>query len=377
MSGVLERLQALVTTAVRKPEGPVAGVCCDTDSTASVDSRAPIGDTHRPSSEHEKQGRWRRRRQTDATVSSVSTVGSAGSADGGAAATASPSPSPSVSAAASSKQEMEKLLWYRMRDLERLSRLHPVSKVLQQEAWDCGLACVCMLLRASGQPTCSVAQLARQAQTASVWTVDLAFLIRRNLPHADFTYYTAWAGVNPDHSQNRFYDDMLDDDERRVMQLFANARTGMSVHIVEIAIPLLDLKRFLVHRQYVAVLLVDSAELKCTVCARARSFSSAGPRTHSRSRSVNIFRSSKPAEAAAPTDPPSRSSLLSWFSRKRRARDGYLGHYILLFAYIPSLDVFLYRDPAIPEEFCLASADIVNTARTRPGTDADCIIVKL
>ncbi|KAJ2380350.1 hypothetical protein GGI23_007808, partial [Coemansia sp. RSA 2559] len=230
------------TTAVSQPDGPpAAGVCCDTGSTASVESRAPMGDTHLQSSEHEKQGRWRRRRQTDATISSVST---AGSADGGAAATASPSPTPSASAAASNKQEMERLLWYRMRDLELLSRLHPVSKVLQQEAWDCGLACVCMLLRASGQPTCSVAQLARQAQTASVWTVDLAFLIRRNLPHADFTYYTAWAGVNPDHAQNRFYDDMLDD-ERRVMRLFANARTGASVHIVEIAIPLLDLKRFL------------------------------------------------------------------------------------------------------------------------------------
>ncbi|KAJ2558314.1 hypothetical protein EV175_000842 [Coemansia sp. RSA 1933] len=336
------------------------------------------GDTLRPAAPG--YGKQRRRRQTDATVSSVSTAVSAesGSATGAAA---SPGLSPSPGAAGSSKQETERLLTYRMGDLERVSRLHPVSKVLQQEAWDCGLACVCMLLRASGQPTCSVAQLARQVRTASVWTVDLAFLIRHNLPHADFTYYTACAGVNPDHSRNRFYDDMVDGDERRVERLFAKARAGLSVRIVEITIPLLDLKRFLVHRKYVAVLLVDGAQLRCFSCERARSSSApaasrhgrAGA-THARSRSMNIF-STRPADASAPKE---ASGFLSWFSRRRRARDsGYLGHYILLFAYIPSLDVFLYRDPAIPEEFCLASADTIDAARTCPGTDADCIIVKL
>ncbi|KAI9504570.1 Guanylyl cyclase [Coemansia spiralis] len=228
-----------------------------------------------------------------------------------------------------------------MGDLERLSRLHPVSKVLQQESWDCGLACVCMILRAFGQATCTVAKLERQAQTSSIWTIDLAFLLHRNLPHADFTYYTACVGVNPEHTKNSFYSGLLDEDEQRVMQLFSRARAEMSVRIVEIAIPLLDLKRFLVHRQYVAVLLVDSAALKCIAGAG------------------------------------SRSGVLSWFSRRRWAKDGYLGHYILLFAFIPSLDVFLYRNPAIPEEFCLASAATINAARTRSGTDADCIILKL
>ncbi|KAJ1665079.1 hypothetical protein IW140_003766 [Coemansia sp. RSA 1813] len=377
MSGVLERLQALVATGISQADA-TAAVAQDAGNLTTTRTQLLSGDTLRPPPVHRKQ---RPRRQTDATVSSVST---AASTDSGSSATASPSLSPLATAPASSKQEMEKLLSYRMKDLERVSRLHPVSKVLQQEGWDCGLACVCMLLRAFGQPTCTVAQLARQAQTASVWTVDLAFLIRRNLPHADFTYYTTCAGINPDHTQNRFYDDMLDDEERRVMRLFASARTEPSIRIVEIAIPLLDLKRFLFHRHYVAVLLVDGAALTCTACERARS-SATGPTvplhlrpgSHSRSRSINIFRSPKPADGAAPTEAPSRTGLFSWFSRRRHARDGYLGHYILLFAYIPSLDVFLYRDPAIPEEFCLASAATVNAARTRSGTDADCIIVKL
>ncbi|KAJ1987404.1 hypothetical protein GGI25_000770 [Coemansia spiralis] len=423
MSSVLERLQALVTTVISQPtlsseqqqqqqqqastltsspeidevkdsvsalgytapdSAPVATtfvVSHNTNDPPVSSVKLLYGDTLRPSSVREQR---RKRRQTDATISSVSTTVSADSvsvAMSTAATAASPLPS--------SKQEMERLLSYRMGDLERLSRLHPVSKVLQQESWDCGLACVCMILRAFGQATCTVAKLERQAQTSSIWTIDLAFLLHRNLPHADFTYYTACVGVNPEHTKNSFYSGLLDEDEQRVMQLFSRARAEMSVRIVEIAIPLLDLKRFLVHRQYVAVLLVDSAALKCIACERSpRALSSATSSAtsraggHGRSKSINVFRFSKPANnapsaAANDSGAGSRSGVLSWFSRRRWAKDGYLGHYILLFAFIPSLDVFLYRNPAIPEEFCLASAATINAARTRSGTDADCIILKL
>ncbi|KAJ1814847.1 hypothetical protein LPJ75_002598 [Coemansia sp. RSA 2598] len=325
----------------------------------------------------QKPAYGRPRRQTDATVSSVST---AINDDG--------------SASPVRQQDVDKLLPHRMPDLERLSRLHPVSKVLQQDSWDCGLACVCMILRAFGHATCSISKLARQAQTDSVWTIDLAYLLHRNL-RADFTFYTQCAGINPDYANHAFYEPALDDDERRVQTLFARARSDQSIRIIEIAIPLLDLKRFLVHRQYVAILLVDNATLKCVSCERARHASAAEAKrraAHSRSRSVNVFRSV--ATAAASTLPPSptrpagpdarptsqsssRFGVLSWFSRRRHGSPGYLGHYILLIAYIPSLDMFLYRDPGIPEEFCMASAANIHAARTRPGTDADCIILKL
>ncbi|KAI8325804.1 hypothetical protein GQ54DRAFT_253994 [Martensiomyces pterosporus] len=216
-----------------------------------------------------------------------------------------------------------------MPDLERISRLHPVSKVLQQDSWDCGLACICMILRAFGYTTCTIAQLIRQAKTDSIWTIDLAFLLHHYL-QADFTYYTKCAGINPEHTKQAFYKEALDEDEARVQRLFVQARRE-GVRVMEIAIPLLDLKRFLVHRQYVAVLLVDSIALKCLACERSR----------------------------------------------LQASDGYLGHYILLIAYIPSLDLFIYRDPGIPEEFCVATATVVDAARGRSGTDADCIILKL
>ncbi|KAJ1933680.1 hypothetical protein EC988_009042, partial [Linderina pennispora] len=209
--------------------------------------------------------------------------------------------------------------------------------------------------------------LIRQAKTDSIWTIDLVFLLNHYL-QADFTYYTKYAGINPEHTTQAFYKDGLDADEARVQRLFTTARWE-GIGVLEIAIPLLDLKRFLVHRQYVGILLVDSTVLRCVACERARTTRGG----HVRSKSMNMFRPKEPEAAHM------GSGLLGWFSRRRplKDRDGYLGHYILLIAYIPSLDMFLYRDPGIPEEFCVASAQTIDSARSRPGTDMDCIILKL
>ncbi|KAJ2219608.1 hypothetical protein IWW45_009296, partial [Coemansia sp. RSA 485] len=217
----------------------------------------------------------RPRRLTDATVSSGPTP--INTSDDSSASPVRP-------------QDVDKLLPHRLADLERLSRLHPVSKILQQDSWDCGLACICMVLRAFGHATCSIARLARQAQTDSVWTIDLAYLLYRNV-RADFTFYTQCAGINPEYAAQAFYEQGLDDDEKRVRGLFARARADQSIRIIEIVIPLIDLKRFLVHRQYVAVLLVDNAVLRCLACERARAASAAQARrtaAHARSRSVNV-----------------------------------------------------------------------------------------
>ncbi|KAJ1723502.1 hypothetical protein LPJ53_002159 [Coemansia erecta] len=400
MTSVFGKLQALLVSTVGSPTQPsplslqkqtlLPGSPSATFSSHTVSGRSPR--TLEPAtassspglSEDTLQPRkyGRPRRQTDATVSSVSTAISI-----------------DASGSLVRQQDVEKMLPHRMSDLERISRLHPVSKVLQQDSWDCGLACVCMILRAFGQATCSISQLARQADTDSVWTIDLAVLIHRNV-HADFTFYTQCAGINPEYVSNDFYQGAIDEDEARVQRLFSRVLADQSVRVMELVIPLIDLERFLVHRQYVAILLVDKAVLKCVSCEMTQSNMAAAAAaaakrkaTHGRSKSVNVFRSAvmassssdkashQPSHSAKHPVSPSKSKagggVLSWFSRRRQMKDGYLGHYILLIAYIPSLDMFLYRDPGIPEEFCMASAAAINTARTRPGTDADCIILKL
>ncbi|KAJ2794508.1 hypothetical protein H4S07_006737, partial [Coemansia furcata] len=320
-------------------------------STTAATSTSAVGDTLL----HPSAASRRHRRLTDATDSSASTAVSADHS----------------SPALVSRQNIDRLLPHRLPDLERLSRLHPVSKILQQDSWDCGLACVCMVLRAFGYTTCTIAQLTRHANTSSVWTIDLVYLLHQFL-QADFTYYTKCLGVNPDHTQHDFYQG-LDDDEARVMRLFACARRDPALHIVEIVIPLIDLQRFLVHRQYVAILLVDATLLKCIACERALlAAQRPAHHRHGRSKSVGIF-----GFGRAPSAPVPSGGMFAWFSRRRQMSDGFLGHYILLIAYVPSLDMFLYRDPGIPEEYCLATAATINAARNRPGTDADCIILKL
>ncbi|KAJ2805559.1 hypothetical protein H4R21_001214 [Coemansia helicoidea] len=316
MSGFIARLQALVpaaATAAGERGGP---------GPPAEQQRGHEQEQARQPVEEVDPNQTRRRRATDATLSSVSTVSS-------------------ESVTALGRHEMQRLVTCRMGDLGRLSRMHPVSKVLQQESWDCGLACVCMVVRAFGHPTCTVGRLASQVGTQSVWTIDLVFLLHSILGSADFTYYTTCIGINPEHAKKEFYSDALEGDEERVVRLFAMAR--QRVRVVELEIPLLDLQRFLAHRCYVAVLLVDGCVIRCMACR-------ADPAAH---RGV-------------------RTWLTQWHRRRR-----FVGHYILLIAYIPSLDVFIYRDPALTSEFCVAPSATIDAARCRPGTDADCIVVRL
>ncbi|KAJ2611901.1 hypothetical protein H4S08_002938 [Coemansia sp. RSA 1365] len=317
---------------------------------------------------------WRRgraRRATDATINSISTTGSNDTTESVATIRGT-----QAAASGHSRQETERLLLRRMRDLELVSRLHPVSKVLQQSQWDCGLACVCMILRAFGQPTCTVAKLTHQLQTQSPWTIDLAFLLQQNLGQIDFTYYTTYAGVNPDHMQRSFYSEELDADQSRVLRLFARARISKDVRVVELEIPLIDMERFLVHRQYVAMLLVDNSALRCVVCIAAQK-ACGKEKKHTARRGGTKSAESSPLLHNSSGSKTS-GGVFSWFSRWRQPDGaGFLGHYILLIGFIPSLDMFMYRDPGIPEEFCLATAATIDAARRRPGTDADCIILKI
>lgn len=48
-----------------------------------------------------------------------------------------------------------------------------------------------------------------------------------------------------------------------------------------------------------------------------------------------------------------------------------VGHFIVLIGYDPTEDLFIYRDPAVNDEFCTISADDLDEARQSEGTDHD------
>jgi hypothetical protein len=107
--------------------------------------------------------------------------------------------------------------------------IYIVTKYIPQNTnWDCGLACVAMTLKGLGF-NCSLEDMARKCPVNSVWTIDLAFVLRNYVQ--DFTYYTSYLGSRKEHQDQKFYQDNFDEDEKRVNKLFAIAKS-CSVHVV-------------------------------------------------------------------------------------------------------------------------------------------------
>lgn len=78
----------------------------------------------------------------------------------------------------------------------------------QLHSWDCGLACVLMVLRAIGRDQDMSLQALIQlhcslARTSSVWSIDLCYLLRRL--GVECTLLTIIAGANPSYACEKFY----------------------------------------------------------------------------------------------------------------------------------------------------------------------------
>jgi hypothetical protein len=93
---------------------------------------------------------------------------------------------------------------YAQISLARRSYYVDVPHVQQAFTWDCGLACVLMVLRTLGIHCCDgIADLERLCRTTSIWTVDLAYLL--NKFSVSFSFFTVTLGANPQYSAESFY----------------------------------------------------------------------------------------------------------------------------------------------------------------------------
>lgn len=75
-----------------------------------------------------------------------------------------------------------------------------------------------MVLRALGVTGCDLASLQAGCQTTSIWTVDLAHLLRRF--GAQVVLTTITIGANPEYASETFYAENMEEDEARVERLF-------------------------------------------------------------------------------------------------------------------------------------------------------------
>jgi hypothetical protein len=80
-----------------------------------------------------------------------------------------------------------------------------------------------MALRANGIHK-TRQDLVKMAETTSIWTVDLAYIMRRC--GLAFSFYTVMEGVRDSYSEEVFYAQDLDVDRQRVTRLFREAHSA-------------------------------------------------------------------------------------------------------------------------------------------------------
>ncbi|CAM9936846.1 unnamed protein product, partial [Choristocarpus tenellus] len=129
--------------------------------------------------------------------------------------------------------------------------------ISQSCRWDCGVACVQMVLAGLGRHV-ERSSLLASLGTRSIWTVDLAMLLHRL--GIRFMYCTRTVGVTEGYSKVNFYRSDFTDDTKRVNALFQEANDA-GVGAIQRSIAWRELASLLADRQFVAILLVDSQSL--------------------------------------------------------------------------------------------------------------------
>lgn len=126
------------------------------------------------------------------------------------------------------------------------------------------------------------------------------------------------------------------EDTKRVNHLFANAEQN-GVHVMQKQVSCDDIRNAIHKENKLVLVLIDKQLLRCSLCERSTTCS----------KSLHSTRSSS----------------------------GFLGHYILVYAYHPGTDKFLMKDPAAARETCVISATVLEQSRMAFGTDQDILFI--
>ncbi|KAJ4979812.1 hypothetical protein NE237_010592 [Protea cynaroides] len=207
-----------------------------------------------------------------------------------------------------------------------------VPHISQLYNWDCGLACVSMVLRTLGIEHCDLHNLGNLCCTTSVWTVDLAYLLQKF--SVSFCFFTITLGANPNFCVETFYKEQLPNDLLRVDGLFQQAlEAGISIQCRSISGE--EISILILSGKYIVIALVDQYKM-------------------GRSWLEDV--------------------CVSGFYG---GDSGYTGHYIVLCGYDADRDEFEIRDPASHRKSSRISLQCLDEARKSFGTDEDLILISL
>ncbi|EIE26457.1 hypothetical protein COCSUDRAFT_46095 [Coccomyxa subellipsoidea C-169] len=217
------------------------------------------------------------------------------------------------------------------------SHTQRVPHIRQVFNWDCGLACVLMVLRAAGIHSEDFSSLRNLCSITSIWTVDLAYLLRRFGLEVEFTTITI--GANPEYAKESFYREHMAEDGSRVERLFQEAAAA-GITVTRRSVSCAELKERMLAGSALVIALVDKTRL-------------AGH--------------SVPAMQAPPISPGLASRL--------GLAPSYTGHYIVICGYDPATDRFVIKDPASAAEMNSVPCASLEAARHAYGTDEDLLLV--
>lgn len=213
--------------------------------------------------------------------------------------------------------------------------LTEMPMVQQCYTWDCGLACLSMVLQYYGASSSEVytKDLDHQQCGESVWTIDLAYMLARyGIPHH---LCTVTLGANMDHARKSFYKSFSKDEER-INHLFGDAASnGVSVEKRSVALE--ELMEHLSQGR-VAIILVDWNQMDCLWC------------NHSLIQ---------------------RACMCCI----EMVNSGYAGHFIVLCGFDRRKGVIFFKNPNAFEDLCCCRFECLERARKANGTDEDILFV--
>ena len=201
-----------------------------------------------------------------------------------------------------------------------------LTHVRQSYSWDCGLACVMMVLQHKGM-SAPLEEMMKIAGTKSVWTVDLAYILSRY--GVDFTFYTVTDGVRPEYGTEAFYKLDIDADMVRVNKLFETA-SQLNITIDKRSVDVSEILEC-VQRGGMVITLVDKRLL------------------------------------------PTGSTIARLIHQQLAA--GFVGHYVIVCGHQPRTQCVLITDPACGEGRTAVPIAEYEAARKAFGTDEDLLLI--
>ncbi len=151
----------------------------------------------------------------------------------------------------------------------------PIRHIKQVDTWDCGLACIQMVIDWLNTNTCNNTQEEQEVQrewmmnsvkAKSLWTIDLVVLLQtmldldtnNSLTSSSYLFCSKQFGIDESYSNYQYYKDAFSEDESRVKSLFQKAE-NKSLPLMRVSHMSLNILIDLVSREnVVAIVLLDN-----------------------------------------------------------------------------------------------------------------------